>query len=406
MSKFFTRERFGRPQIFAGVLLAIFLGQCIWLASRAKVYTADSGEEISRIEYGLQLWGKDMRRADGGNAGNLLRFPGAEVESPNQLDPDHSALWYLIASAPFLTSGGDLRKCILANLPLAALPNLIFALLLGASLWYVARRLYGNAGGYIALSLYCFSPMTVSSALWFMPPEMGAAWGAFGAIFTAIAVAHTLYAPREVVLWNWRRILLLGMSFALAVGSQFSLVILVPVALLFMLYLAPARKGAAFIIWIGACVVAFLLLSAAYKFQPALLLRAFHSASFLGVLWKAYVVPRAYWGLLRHVAALGPAVLAALPVTLASFALWRRSRYFGNTAPLLVTLLLLVLNLGSPHYPGFGFGLMAVPFLFLFLSGVIADMLETRNRSVVLAWVSAVVLAGAVWNVWQLVRAG
>ena len=84
-----------------------------------------------------------------------------------------------------------------------------------------------------------------ASALWFAQPETGAAWGSFGAIFTAIAVAHTLYAPREVVLWNWRRIALLGLSLALAVGSQFSLIVVVPLALAFMLYLAPTRRVAA-----------------------------------------------------------------------------------------------------------------------------------------------------------------
>ena len=133
----------------------------------------------------------------------------------------------------------------------------MFGLLLGASLWYVARRLFGNAGGYVALTLYCFSPGIVrSSALWFAEPEVGAAWGAFGAIFTAIAVAHTLYAPREVILWNWRRIVLLGLSLALAVGSQFSLVVVVPVALAFMLYLAPTRRLAALAIWAVACAIA------------------------------------------------------------------------------------------------------------------------------------------------------
>ena len=84
--------------------------------------------------------------------------------------------------------------------------------MLGGSLWYVTRRLYGNPGGYIALTLYCFSPgMIVSAAGSQNLGEMGGVWGAFGTIFTAIAVAHTLYAPREVVLWNWKRILLLGL---------------------------------------------------------------------------------------------------------------------------------------------------------------------------------------------------
>ena len=84
--------------------------------------------------------------------------------------------------------------------------------------------------------------ITTSAGL-FVDPEMGAVWASFGAVFTAIAVAHTLYAPREVVLWNWRRILLLSLSLVLAVGSQSSLVILLPLTLGFMLWVAPTRRG-------------------------------------------------------------------------------------------------------------------------------------------------------------------
>src|SRR5262249_56378113 len=138
--------------------------------------------------------------------------------------------------------------------------------------WYVARRLYGNEGGLIALILYCFAAgMLRAASLWYAEPEMGAAWGAFGSIFTGIAVAHTLYAPREVVLWNWRRMLLLGLSLALAVGSQFSLVVMAPLALAFMIYLAPTRRAAAAIIWTTACLIALTLLFAAYFFHPAAL---------------------------------------------------------------------------------------------------------------------------------------
>src|SRR5947209_18103202 len=94
-----------------------------------------------------------------------------------------------------------------------------------------------------------FSPSLIqASALWHTEPEIATAWGAFGTIFTAIAVAHTLYAAREVVLWNWRRILLLGVSLSIAVGSQFSMIILVPLALGFLLYVVPVRKGAALVI--------------------------------------------------------------------------------------------------------------------------------------------------------------
>lgn len=402
MSKFFTRERFGQPQVLAGLLLLTLLAQCVWLLGHTGAYQPSHEEEIARVATGLQLWGKQSAPAS--RESEAMHSSPLDIPHPGVFfDKDHSALWYLIDSAPLLPCGAATLENWSKMNWLAAIPNLIFALLLGASLWYVARRLYGNAGGYIALAFFCFSPVIVlSSTSWLTPPEMGAAWGAFGSIFTAIAVSHTLYAPREVVLWNWRRIVLLGLSFTLAVGSQFSLVILVPVALLFMLYLAPARKAAAFAIWISACALALVLLFAAYHFRPSLFLHALGHADFFGAIWQAFTVADAYFAVLRHLANLGPAVLATLPVVLIVYILWRRTRYFGNTAPLLVALLLLILRLGSPHYPGFGFGLMAVSFLFVFMAGVISDLLETGNRTLVLACVAMVLVTGALWNIWQL----
>jgi hypothetical protein len=290
---------------------------------------------------------------------------------------------------------------------LARAPYLIFGVLLGASLWYVARRLYGNAGGYIALTLYCFSPLILrSSTLYSAQPEMGAAWGAFGAIFTAIAVAHTLYAPREVVVWNWRRILLLGLSLALAIGSQFSLVILLPIALGFMLYLAPARRLAALAIWAAGCGVAFALLFASYFFRPGVFWQGMDHASFFGITWQAFRNPEVYLQILAQIGQSGPALLVGLPVVLAAYFVWRRPKYFGNTAPLMIAAAFLVFGLGTPRYPGFGFQLIAVPFLFVFVAGIAADLLETRRREIVTACVWGLLAANALWNLAELARVG
>src|SRR5437773_4423079 len=263
MGRFFTRERFGRPQVLAGTLLLIFLAQCAWLVNRSR-FVAPEAHEISRIREGLGEW-RGHWIASTPSAARTQQSVGDEP-----FDSHHSALWYLIASAPSLLLRGNTSNYGYFGW-LAHAPYLIFGALLGASLWYVARRLYGNAGGYVALMLYCFSPGIIrSSALWFAEPEIGAAWGAFGAIFTAIAVAHTLYAPREVVLWNWRRILLLAVSLALAVGSQFQLAIIVPLLLAFMLYLAPERKSAVLAILAAACAVALGLLFCSYFLHPGL----------------------------------------------------------------------------------------------------------------------------------------
>src|SRR5438552_1629872 len=290
MGGFFTRERFGRPQVLAGLLLLLFLGQCAWLVHRSAGLTP--GEE-SRISEGFRRWHAERNPR--------TSSPLQETET-GVYDANHSSLWYLVASAPLLLWPDEMRLPSNHSLLwLVRAPYLLFGILLGASLWYVARRLYGNAGGYVALGLYCFSPAILrSSAVWFAEPEVGAAWGAFGTIFTAIAVAHTLYAPREVVLWNWRRILLLGLSLPLAVGTQFSLVITIPAALAFMLYLAPARRAAALAIWVASCAIAFVLLFASYSFRPGVFWEGIRHATLLGINWRVFARPGAYRQVLSH----------------------------------------------------------------------------------------------------------
>ena len=408
MGGFFTRERFGRPQIVAAFLLLTFLAQCLWLVSRRN--TKLPADEVSRIVIGRNQWmGKAIASTpQGAEDSHLSPDLGTLSTEAKAYDSAHSPLWYLIAAAANTVFTKILRVDPVKFWGwLAAMPFLIFGTLLGASLWYVARRLYGNAGGYMALALYCFSPAFIqSSALWLSQPETGAAWGAFGAVFTAIAVAHTLYAPREVVLWNWRRIVLLAMSFALGVGSLFSLVIVVPIALGFMLYLAPTRRLAALMIWFCACFLAVFLLFGTYAFHPGLFWQGLRHADYFPILWKAYLMPGAYERVFLRLGESSPALLLAFPASIVAFIVWPRTRYFGNTAPLLVSLLFLVLSVGTPHVAGMGFQLMALPFLLVFAAGVTADLLESPQRGLVLACLSGLVMANALWNIWALVQAG
>jgi len=409
MGKFLTRERFGRPQVLAGFLLLAFLAQCGWLLARGTQPSEIDSSQLFRVIEGLEQWSGEsvagtpsVERLEAGTP------TPAEIDHNDGYDPHHSPLWYLLASLPLLGWTGTAEAGSFHYWGwLARAPYLVFGVLLGASLWYVARRLYGNAGGYIALSFYCFSPVVLrSSTLYSTQPEMGAAWGAFGAIFTAIAVAHTLYAPREVVVWNWRRILLLGVSLALAIGCQFSLIVLLPIALGFMLYLAPARRQAAVAIWAAACGVAFLLLLASYLFRPGLFWQGMRHASFFGITWQAFRMPATYVRMLSQIGQCGPALLAAIPATLIAYFAWRRPRYFGNTAPLMIAALFLVFSVATPTYPGFGFQLMAVPFLFVFVAGIAADLLETPQHESVKACVWGLLLANALWNLAELARVG
>jgi hypothetical protein len=401
MGMFFTRERFGMPQVLAGCLLLVFVAQCVWLIAHQPVGVI-APEELARVQEGWAQWyGRGVAGTPTGlvSATEGLRMRGS------QYDPDHSPLWYLIESAPVALFGvaPDSR----AWLWLTRLPFVFIGTLLGASLWYVSRRLYGNAGGYTALTLYSFSPAVVrASTLWFAPPNIAAAWGTFGAVFTAIAVSHTLYAPREVVLWNWRRILLLGISLTLAVGSHFSLVLIVPVLLVFMLYLAPHRGAAVVAILATGCGAALLLLFAAYFFHPALFAHGLANAVLFRGAGAALRLWGAYLQVGHEIAASGPVLALTAPVGLAVWAVSRRSRYFGNSAPLVVALFFMVLRVLSPHEAGLVYGLLAAMFLFVFVAGIVADLLETRARELGMAVVTGLLAANALWSLIGIARIG
>jgi len=422
MNRFFTRERFGRPQFLAGLLLVAFCAQAVWLVSlQLRARAGGDAQEQAWIGEGWKQWhGHGIAGApfsEGqpaiatGSPGNGFEVGGFEVEpfDVEHFDVEHSPLLYLVSAAPLLAWPGQNLEADWANYWrwLPHLPFLACGMLLGASLWYVARRLCGNRGGYVALALYCFSPVMIqASASWHTEPEIVAAWGAFGTIFTAIAVAHTLYAPREVVWWNWRRIVLLGISLGLAVGSQFSMIAVAPIALALMLYVAPIRRQAALVIGGAGCVVGLVLLFAAYSLDPRAFWEGMRHASFWGATWRGFAVPGVYRAVLAQIGRACPALAFALPVTLVTYAVWPRTRYFGNTAPLLLAVVFVGLGMAHPHVSGAGFLVGAVPFLLIFVAGVLADLMETRARLLATACVWGVVGAYGLWSLVALAKVG
>jgi 4-amino-4-deoxy-L-arabinose transferase-like glycosyltransferase len=358
-----AQQRFGWPQLWAALLLLAFLLECVLLAARR---------------------------------------PDEPVLAPAALDPTRLGMDY-----PYSPLTRAIAELSLRVAPRAALlwtaraPVILFGLLLGASLWYVARRLYGNRAGYIALALYVFSPAIIvrSTAV---APEIGAAWGAFGCVFTAIAVAHTLYAPREVVLWNWKRITLMGVAIGLGVASHLAVAITVPLALAFMLYLVPQRKGAAVVILAAGCALGCVLLLAATHFHPQALANAWRALAFSGMRPGA-VASGVSWRLLGHFLwHESPALLPLLAVALVAFVAWPRTRFFGTAAPLIVTAVLLAMTFTLPHFAGFSFLVIALPFAFVFVAGMFADLLETRYSGLVLGATSGILLAQALFSLTAL----
>jgi hypothetical protein len=410
--RFLDPDSIGKPQFVAGALLLIYLLQCIWLIRVETLHGfLPESDHALCIYDGLAQWkgGPIAGTPEALRTEAVTGLPSAgragHLRVRDGYDLDRSPFYYLTAAAPVLV----LPRTLAEDSPLGqiwiATPYLFFGAMLGASLWYVSRRLYGNAGGYIALILYCFSPgMILAAAGTQNFGEIGAVWGTFGIVFTGIALAHTLYAPREVILWNWQRILLLGLSVALAVGGQFSLVIAVVVVLPIMFWVAPVRPRAIIVIWVVAVAIGCVFLFGFYFFRPGLFGQAMLRAQWIDVQPQAFGMIASYSQALKTMVASCPSLILALPVALLAYGGWRRSRYFGNTAPLLVGALFFVLALGSPDFPGQGFHLATLVFVFVFVAGVLADLLETQHGLFVTAGVGGLLGAAGLWNVLQLFR--
>jgi hypothetical protein len=357
-------RRFGLAQVLAGLLLLAFCAQGFWLLLRTPL-----GEAELDFSQGAEIRGG---------------FLSPAVASP------------VTALAAHAASVG-------VHEPWACrLPFLLVGILLGASVWYIARRLYGNHGGYVALTLYAFSPSMVTSSAR-VQPEIIAAWGIFGCIFTAIAVAHTLYAPRHVIRWNWKRIALLGLALGVGAGAQVSALVALVFGLAFMLYLAPERRGIAMALGAASLAIGLAVFAALHGFRWSELLASTRDTG--GFTLRMLVAP-AVWRmlgvLLLHNS---PGFVLLLALSLVTLVVWRRARFFGNLAPLLTATALIGFGWIFPHAAGFTFLVAALPFLFVFTAGVCADLLESRQAPLASGMISAALVMHAYFSVsglWRL----
>jgi hypothetical protein len=177
------------------------------------------------------------------------------------------------------------------------------------------------------------------------------------------------------------------------------------VALMLMLWVAPVRKRAVLAIWSAACAFALLLMFASYFFHPLLFWQGMMHAGWLKFEPRALAMSFSYSHGLREIFPGSPPLVVALPVALAVYLAWKRTRYFGNTTPLgIAFLLFIVATAAAPQFRGYGFHLAALVFLFVFVAGVFADLLETKHGLIVTATLSGLLVASAIWNVLQLAR--
>lgn len=390
------RFRFNRPQQIAAGLLAIFLVQGFWLVGHQTLTDAD----YQYARCGRETWERPSQLAgyytscgnihDGILAYRLAGLPltlNLLVERGFDLfrKPENR----VVQSQGSELSTWELRHQITHILLLLRLPFLFGGCALGGCIWWVTRRLYGNMGGYTALALYCFSPPILKACV-APSPEVWAALGVYGGVYTCIGVAHSMQGPRR----KWRpRIMLLTVIFGVAAAAHIAAL---PVAALLglaaMVWIAEGHRSEALPVVLAAAVGALVLLFAGYGFSTDAFSYVFRSSA--GFLWFSADPARRFFSVLANggvsVAAFASAVMyLAVP----------KSRYFGNTVPLLCTAtLMLMVMTGAPGSPW----LWSLPFLLTFVGGVFADAYESARGRLALTAGGAIVLAQAVLCVMSL----
>jgi hypothetical protein len=380
----------GRPQRLAALLLLCFFGECLWVIHHQELSTSD----YRYARCGREMWERPSPLAGyfttcgnlGGDGTFAYRAAGLPLtlERLVLLSADHfrPPANRLYAGGALNGSTWEARHQLASVVYLIHLPFVFFALWLGGGLWWVARRLFGNEGGFFALGLYCFCPAIVSMAV--TPNnDVLAMWGLYGTVYTAIGVAHAMQGPRR----KWRpRIALLTLALGLTAAAHLLAAIFGFIAAIaFMMYVAEYRRSAAMQVLILSAVGALAIVFAFYSFR----LPAF-SYVFTGGAARIWFSGAAFARFVTDVSNLPIAIATAVAVLV--YATSRRSRYFGNTAPLLVILALAPLVttqvVSSPW-------LWALPFLFTFVGGVFADALESRHRKLFLVLTGGIMLAQA-----------
>jgi len=371
----------GWPQRLAALLLVVFLSQCLWVISRQQL----SSDDYRYARCGREMWEKPSPLAGYFTSCGNLNGDGTFAYRVAGL-PLTAQRWVLLAADKFrspenrLYASGSLngstweaRHELTSVKYLLHLPFVFFALWLGGGLWWVARRLYGNEGGFFALGLYCFSPEIIRYSV--SPNnEVLAMWGLYGLVYTAIGVAHAMQGPRR----KWRpRIALLTLALGLTAAAHLLAAILgFLAAVIFMMYLAERRRSYVMQILIFSALGALFVVFASYAFRLAPFTYIFTGGS--ARFWFSLDAARGF---------LADPINAPIVIALAVAALLylgvRRCRYFGNTSPLLMVLgLVPIITTQAMSRPW----LWALPFLFTFLGGVYADVLESsRYRRLFLA---------------------
>jgi hypothetical protein len=245
------------------------------------------------------------------------------------------------------------------------------SLALGACLWFVTARQIGPSTGLLAVALYVLSPVA-----WHPNPATATALVIFVFLATAVGVGHALQGPPSK--WPPRFVLLAVLAAAGALLQPvvcFTGVVLAAAALLYL----TDRKRA----WVAPVLLGLVGVAALVTHLRSCLMAAIPT-------FFALALPKGRPGQ-------SAGILLALAAALVFWAVNRRSRFFGNTAPLVAALVLAALFRFPGKMPLAFVWSCALPPALLFVAGVFADGFDSERRRWwrALAWAACATQAAA-----------
>jgi len=382
--------RIGWPQRIAACFLVAFLLQCLYVIGRTPLTETDYRYALC----GREMWEKPApvpgyfttcgnMQGDGTLAYRTAALPLTlsilflRAEEWTQSKLDHTYI-----ANPVTGNTHDLRHQIKGIPYLLRVPFALFGVWIAGGVWWVARRLFGNLGGFLALGLFCFSPPVIAAST--TPNnEILSLWGLYGMIYTAIGIGHAMYGPRR----KWRpRIVIFTLALGLTAAAHLLAAMFGFIAAtIFLFYVAERRRSAVLPLLAFTAVGAVGILFASYAFRFYAFLYVFTAGAARFTLSRQPL-------LLYLRSPQNLPTIAALTVALVLYVFVPRSRYFGNTTPLLVVFFLVPLattQIASSPW------LWALPFVFTFIAGVFADAMETKSRKLYLALTATILLAQA-----------
>ena len=371
--------RMGKPQRLAALILVLFLGECLWVIGHQRLTTAD----YQYAECGRQMWERPSPLAGYfTTCGNMhgdgtLAYRAAGLPLTLQrlvllgVDKLRKPEDRLYVGGSLNGTTWEARHELGMVIWLLHLPFVFFAIWLGAGLWWVSRRLFGNEGAFLSLGLYSFCPEVIRYAV-HPNNEVLTMWGLYGLTYTAIGVAHAMQGPRR----KWKpRIALLTLALGLTAAAHLiAAMIGFVAAVVLMLYLAERRRSYVLQILIFSALGALLIVFASFAFRLGAFSYVFTGGG--GRFWFSPDGVRGFFGTMTD----APITVAAL----VSVVLWagvKRCRYFGNTIPLVMAAVVSTI-VGSQVTTASW--LWALPFGLTFVGGVFADAAETKYRKMFL----------------------